>query len=83
MSSRHLAENVDQIVQIVDQLRKLPWLKAPFNKDLVKEDMIALGGKSLVRHRGNSKKWELMPAREREAAQKDKAEVPRMLNFPR
>src|SRR5579871_727999 len=68
-----------QIVQIVDQLRKLPWLRAPFTKDVVKTDMNDMFNRGLVRHRGNSKKWELVPMREREEAAK--VETPRMLNF--
>lgn len=50
-----------QIVQIVDQLQRLEWLQAPFNKDLVKADMQALQVDGRVRHRGNSRKWEATP----------------------
>jgi len=50
-----------QIVQIVEQLQKLPWLKAPYNKDLVKDDMQALQAEGRARHRGNSRKWEAVP----------------------
>lgn len=53
-----------QIVQIVEQLANLPWLRAPHNKDLVKEDMQALQAEGRVRHRGNSRKWEVTPERE-------------------
>ena len=48
-----------QVVQILDQLKRLGWLKAPVNKDLVKEDMLALANEGKVRRRGNSAKWEL------------------------
>jgi hypothetical protein len=57
-----------QTVQIVDQLKRLPWLRAPYNKDLVKEDMKALADDGKVRPRGNTRKWEIAPVRENEGA---------------
>lgn len=48
-----------QIVQIVDELKRLPWVKAPVNKDLLKEDMAAMQKDGTARRRGNSGKWEL------------------------
>jgi hypothetical protein len=55
-----------QIVQIVDLLSQVPWVKAPINKDLVKIDMQKLQHEGLARHRGNSRKWELSPEREQQ-----------------
>lgn len=53
-----------QIVQIVDELGKCDWVRAPKNKDLVKDDMGILAELGKVR-RGSSKKWALVPASER------------------
>lgn len=50
-----------QIVQIVDELRRLGWVKAPINKDLVKEDVQRLSEIGKIRRRGNSGKWEISP----------------------
>jgi hypothetical protein len=49
-----------QTVQIVEQLKKCSWVQAPVNKDLLKADMEVLQEKGKVRHRGNSKKWEVV-----------------------
>jgi hypothetical protein len=48
-----------QIVQIVDELRRLGWVKAPINKDLVKDDVQNLAADGKIRRRGNSGKWEV------------------------
>jgi hypothetical protein len=53
-----------QVVQIVEQLRLCPWVQAPSSKDLLKADMEVLESRGLVRQRGNSRKWELVPAGE-------------------
>jgi hypothetical protein len=46
-----------QTVQIVDQLRAVPWVHAPASKDLVKADMELLEGNEKVRKISNSRKW--------------------------
>lgn len=59
---RHLLEANQsglQIMQIVDQLTQSGLCRAPVSKDLVKVDMVAMQKEGTVRHRGNSKKWEL------------------------
>lgn len=59
---RHLLEANQsglQIMQIVDQLTQSGLCRAPVTKDLVKADMEAMKQEGKVRHRGNSKKWEL------------------------
>jgi hypothetical protein len=62
-----------QNLQILEQLKNLSWLHAPLTKDLVKEDMNALLTERLVRRRGNTRKWEPAPTRERGGrAQKQK-----------
>lgn len=48
-----------QIVQIADELKKLGWVKAPINKDLVKDDVNVLAKEQKIRRRGNSGKWEI------------------------
>lgn len=48
-----------QVVQIVDELRRLGWVKAPINKDLVKDDVQKLADTGKIRRRGNSGKWEI------------------------
>jgi hypothetical protein len=53
-----------QLVQIVERLKEFPWVKAPVNKDLLKDDMQILLKEGKVRHRGNTKKWEVVPSRE-------------------
>jgi len=55
-----------QIVQLVGELQRCPWVHAPVNKDLLKEDMEILQSKKKVRRRGHSKKWEIIPAHEKE-----------------
>lgn len=50
-----------QIVQLVERLLGCPWVKAPVNKDLLKADMQILEKEGLVRRRGNSGKWEVIP----------------------
>jgi hypothetical protein len=50
-----------QIVQIVEQLRNCPWLRAPANKDLIKMDVQALLGENRLRRVGNTRKWQLAP----------------------
>lgn len=60
-----LFESGLQIVQIVEQLKRCPWVVAPINKDLVKEDIGVLSGQQKIRRRGNSNKWELAPALEK------------------
>jgi hypothetical protein len=54
-----------QAVQIVEQLRMCPWLRAPANKDLIKGDLDWLEGEKRVRRRGNSRKWELVGEEEK------------------
>ena len=53
-----------QIVQIVENLRRCAWVKAPINKDLVKDDIAILLTQGKIRRRGNTKKWELAPPAE-------------------
>lgn len=55
-----------QNLQILEQLKNLPWLHAPLTKDLVKEDMNTLLTERVVRRRGNTRKWEPVPDRERD-----------------
>jgi hypothetical protein len=52
-----------QATQIEEQLRRCSWLKAPVNKDLLKEDINFLSGSGerKIRRRGASRKWELTP----------------------
>jgi hypothetical protein len=50
-----------QIVQLVAKLHDCAWLKAPINKDLVKADMEVMEKEGMVRQRGNSRKWEVVP----------------------
>jgi hypothetical protein len=47
-----------QVVQFVEILRGLNWMKAPASKDLLKADMEILQSEGIVRRVGNSKKWE-------------------------
>jgi hypothetical protein len=56
-----------QTVQIVDELRKCQWVRAPINKDLVKEDMGILAEQDRVR-RGSSKKWAIVRASEKQTS---------------
>lgn len=51
-----------ELVQIVEELRKCPWVHAPINKDLVKEDIHILDKDGTLRRRGNTRKWEIAPA---------------------
>ena len=54
-----------QTVQILGELQKCnSWVRAPINKDLLKEDMEFLQDKGKVRRRGNSKKWEVVAVQE-------------------
>jgi hypothetical protein len=54
-----------QTVQILGELQKCnSWVRAPINKDLLKEDMEVLQEKGKVRRRGNSKKWEVVVTQE-------------------
>jgi hypothetical protein len=54
-----------QTVQILGELQKCnSWVRAPINKDLLKEDMEFLQEKDKVRRRGNSKKWEVVAGQE-------------------
>jgi len=48
-----------QIVQIVQQLKRCPWVVAPINKDLLKEDIAVLFKAGKIRRRGNTRNWEL------------------------
>jgi hypothetical protein len=50
-----------QTSQLTERLNGSSWVKAPVNKDLVKEDMEALASAKRIRRRGNSQKWELAP----------------------
>lgn len=64
----HLLDSFEsglQIVQIVEQLKGCPWIVAPINKDLVKEDIGVLAEEGKIKRRGNSKKWELSPAQDK------------------
>ena len=49
-----------QLVQLTEELRRLGWVRAPINKDLLKADMDWLLGKKKVRRIGNSRKWGLV-----------------------
>ena len=55
-----------QIMQIVSQLAQSGQCRAPATKDLVKVDMDSMQRDGKVRHRGNSKKWELIEQSETE-----------------
>jgi hypothetical protein len=46
-----------QIVQLVEELRKCPWMKAPATKDLLRGDVDYLEGIGKIKRSGNSKKW--------------------------
>jgi hypothetical protein len=60
-----------QALQIVEQLQNLPWVHAPINKDLVKEDLNALAEDRLIRRRGNTRKWEATPDLEKRKQKED------------
>jgi hypothetical protein len=49
-----------EIVQLVDELRRLGWVKAPINKDLLKEDVQRMLESGKIRRRGNTRKWEVV-----------------------
>ena len=51
-----------ELLQITEQLRKAPWIKATVNKDLVKADISELLKADKIRRRGNTKKYELVKA---------------------
>jgi len=48
------------VVQLVEQLNNCSWLKAPANKDLVKQDMKKLFVEGKIRKVGNTQKWALV-----------------------
>ena len=48
-----------QIVQLVEELKKLGWVRAPINKDLLKEDVAVLRQLGKIKRRGNAGKWEI------------------------
>lgn len=60
------------VVQIVEQLRNCSWVKAPVNKDLLKDDIKILLKDDAIRRRGNTNKYEIAPAEKGDA--KGKAE---------
>ncbi len=49
-----------QVVQILQQLKRCPWVIAPVNKDLVKEDIGVLAEDGKVKKRGNTRNWEIV-----------------------
>jgi hypothetical protein len=49
-----------QTSQIIEQLRKCLWVKAPVNKELVQDDIEILRQDGKIKRRGNSTKWELI-----------------------
>ena len=53
-----------QIVQIVQQLKRCPWVIGSINKDLLKEDVAILSEAGKIRRRGNTRNWELVRQRE-------------------
>ena len=48
------------VVQLVEQLKNCPWMKAPANKDLVKDDVKKLAAEGKIRKVGNTSKWALI-----------------------
>jgi hypothetical protein len=48
-----------QIMQLVQQLNELPWLKAPVTKDLVKMDIEHMRHTNQVKRHGASRCWRL------------------------
>jgi hypothetical protein len=50
------------VVQLVEQLKNSPWMKAPANKDLLKDDVKKLFGEGKIRKVGNTQKWALVIA---------------------
>ena len=48
-----------QVLQVVEQLKKMEQCKSPVTKDLVKADMTAMQDDKRVKRAGNSKKWVL------------------------
>ena len=48
-----------QTSQIIEQLRKCPWVQAPVNKELVQDDIEILQSEEKIRRRGASNKWEI------------------------
>jgi hypothetical protein len=56
-----------QTRQIVEQLHRCTWVHAPINKDLLKADLEILDDKGLIKRRGNSKKWGLVPTQKGES----------------
>ena len=48
-----------QVVQIVEQLKNLPYCRAPVSKDLVKADLSAMQEVGKVKRVGNTRKWVL------------------------
>jgi hypothetical protein len=52
-----------ELVQILHELRKCDWVLAPISKDLLKADIPALSGEGRIRRRGNTRKWEVSPAK--------------------
>jgi hypothetical protein len=50
-----------QTSQVIDQLQQCQWLHVLVNKEIVQDDMEVLQAEKVIRRRGASKKWELMP----------------------
>ena len=61
-----------ELLQIVNELRKCDWVRAPVSKDLLKADIPALVDAGRIRRRGSTRKWELSPAKpEKEGNRRD------------
>jgi hypothetical protein len=48
------------VVQLVEQLKNCTWMKAPANKDLLKDDVKKLFAEGKIRKVGNTQKWALI-----------------------
>lgn len=53
-----------QTGQIIEHLRKCPWLRAPVNKEVVQDDVEVLAKENKIRRVSHSKKWILATAKE-------------------
>jgi len=49
-----------QLRQILEQLKRCPWVRAPLSKDLLKADLELLNEAKKIRKRGKSGKWEIV-----------------------
>ena len=59
---RHFATGLEP-VQIVGELNKCDWVRAPVSKDLLKADIPVLASAGKIRRRGNTHKYEVSPAK--------------------